>query len=217
METLPASAKGMAAAVACLRQGGIVAYPTESFYGLAADAEDEQAVGKLFRVKGRKADRPVLILLPSAEAVFRYAARVPEVAEKLMAAFWPGGLTLVLEAHPRVCGLLTAGTGKIGVRLASHPVATALASAMGRGITGTSANISDLPACRTAAEVLTQLGKRLDLILDAGPCPGQAPSTVLDVTVQPARVLREGLIDRRQLLPWTGRLAAGTRRDAKNH
>lgn len=216
MEIAPASADGMAAAVACLRQGGVVAYPTESFYGLAVDAENERAIRKLFRVKGRKAERPVLILLPSLEAVFWYAARIPEVAERLMAAFWPGALTLVLEARPRVSGLLTAGTGKIGVRLSSHPVATALAAAMGRGITGTSANLSGRPGCCTAEEVRAQIGKRLDFILDAGSCRGQAPSTVLDVTVNPPLVLREGLIGRLELLPWSGKVAVAPVRDAKN-
>jgi L-threonylcarbamoyladenylate synthase len=185
-----------------LKSGGLVAYPTESFYGLAADADNETAILRLFRVKKREAGEPVLLLIPSVESLKRYAANVPETAKRLMDAFWPGGLTLVLEARKEVSVLLTAGTGKIGIRLSCHPVATALAQATGSAITGTSANISGEPPCNTSRGVALALEKGVDRILDGGETPGRKPSTVLDVTTRPHAVLREGMISRRMLQPY---------------
>ena len=183
-----------------LKSGGLVAYPTESFYGLAADADNETAIMHLFRVKKRGVGEPVLLLIPSLDALKRYATNVPETAKRLMDAFWPGGLTLVLEAQENVSTLLTAGTGKIGIRLSSHPVAMALAKAMGSAITGTSANISGEPPENTTRGVEQALGKRVDRVLDGGETPGQKPSTVLDLTTWPHTVLREGLIETKMLL-----------------
>ncbi len=185
-----------------LKSGGLVAYPTESFYGLAADVENETAITHLFRVKKREAGEPVLLLIPSVESLMRYAENVPETAKRLMDAFWPGGLTLVFKARKDVSTLLTAGTGKIGIRLSSHPVAMALAQAVGSAITGTSANISGESPCNTSRGVEQALGNSVDRILDGGETPGQKPSTVLDVTPWPHRVLREGLIETKVLLPY---------------
>lgn len=185
-----------------LKSGGLVAYPTESFYGLAADAANENAILRLFHVKKRQVREPVLILIPSIESLKRYAVHVPEAAERLMEAFWPGGLTLVFEADKGVSSLLTAGTGKIGVRLSSHPVAMALVRAMERAITGTSANISGEPPCKTPNGVARALGKGVNKILDGGKTPGQNPSTVLDMTTLPHCILREGMISREALSPY---------------
>lgn len=190
------------AAAELLKSGRLVAYPTESFYGLAADAHNETAISHLFRVKKRGPGKPVLLLIPTEESLSRYAARVPETAKLLMNAFWPGGLTFVLEAQKDVSKLLTAGTGRIGIRLSSHPVATALARAMGSAITGTSANISGAPPCNTPREVLSALGKNVDRVLDGGRTPGQKPSTVLDMTRIPCTLLREGIISKRMLRPY---------------
>ncbi len=189
-------------AAGVLKSGGLVAYPTESFYGLAADVANKTAIRHLFYVKRREVGEPVLLLIPAAESLERYAAHVSETAIRLMGAFWPGGLTLVFEAQKEVSTLLTAGTGKIGIRLSSHPVATALAQAMGSAITGTSANISGEPPCNTPAGVLQALGKGVDKILDGGETPGQKPSTVLDMTTYPYAVLREGIIAKEMLLPY---------------
>ena len=123
---------------------------------------------------------------------------------QLIEAFWPGGLTLVFRAGSKISPLLTAGTGKIGVRLSSHAVATALAQSIGVPITGTSANISDEDACRTAEEVSGIFGERLDLILDGGETRGKIGSTVLDVTVHPPRILREGMVSQSQLRKFIG-------------
>jgi len=182
-----------------LLTGGLVAYPTETFYGLAVDARNEEAIKRLFSVKKRPAGRPVLILIASIESLAQYVVSIPPIARRLMASFWPGDLTLVFEAGPLVSPLLTGGTGKIGIRLSSHPVATALARAVKAPITGTSANISGQPACRSAKEVLNCLGNGIDLILDADETAGMIGSTVLDITVQPPRVLREGVVTQQYL------------------
>lgn len=179
-----------------LREGGIVAFPTESFYGLAVDIRREDAIHRLFRVKGRASDQPVLLLLPSLESVECYAAAIPGAARRLMDRFWPGALTLVFEAAGTVSPLLTAGTGTIGLRLSIHPLATHLAGALGIAVTGTSANPSGFaPAC-TAEEAAQSLGPHLDLILDGGRTGGGLGSTVLDVTVDPPRIVRQGQVDR---------------------
>lgn len=182
-----------------LLAGGIVAYPTETFYGLAVDTRNDAAIGRLFAVKKRPATSPVLILIAFVELLDQYVASIPPIARRLMDIFWPGDLTLVFEAGPRVSPMLTAGSGKIGIRLSSHPVATALARAIEAPISGTSANLSGQPPCRLATEVLKGLGNGVDLILDAGETPGKVGSTVLDVTVKPFRVLREGVVTRKRL------------------
>jgi len=189
-------------AAGILKSGGLVAYPTESFYGLAADAANETAIRRLFYLKRREAGEPVLLLIPAVESLEHYAAHVSETAIRLMGAFWPGGLTIVFEAQKEVSTLLTAGTGKIGIRLSSHPVATALAQAMGSAITGTSANISGESPCNTAHGVLCAFGKGVDKILDGGETPGEKPSTILDMATRPYTVLREGIVTREMLLPY---------------
>ena len=186
-------------ATEALLAGGVVAYPTETFYGLAVDIRNHEAIERLFSLKKRPADSPVLILIGSSELLDQYVEGIPPIATRLIDAFWPGDLTLVFKAGPRVSPLLTAGTSKIGVRLSSHPVATALARAIEAPISGTSANISGQPPCRKAQEVLNCLGNGVDLILDAGETAGRIGSTVLDVTVHPLRVLREGVVTRQHL------------------
>lgn len=190
---------GLERACLVLRSGGLVAFPTESFYGLAVDISREDAVHRLFRVKGRSPDQPVLLLLPSLESVEDLAVNIPPAARRLMDRFWPGALTLVFEAAPAVSSHLTAGTGTIGLRLSSHSLATALASTLGTAITGTSANPSGLPPACTVEEVAQSLGPHLDLILDGGRTAGGLGSTVLDVTVDPPHILRQGQVDRDSL------------------
>jgi L-threonylcarbamoyladenylate synthase len=176
-----------------------VACPTESFYGLAVDPVNEAAVRRLFRAKRRAATEPILLLIPSVEALHDLVAHAPPVAWKLVQEFWPGGLTLVFQADPKVSCSLTAGTGTIGLRLSSHPVAAALARAVGGPITGTSANPAGQPACRTAQEVRASLGGSVDLILQSGEAGSRVGSTILDVTADPPRILREGMIAREKL------------------
>lgn len=190
---------GLLKAADLIRAGGMVAYPTESFYGLAVNAADEEAIQRLFAIKKRRSDHPVLILIPSIEVLDQCVASIPEMAHKLIRQFWPGGLTLVFKAGSNLSPLLSAYTGKIGIRLSSHPVATELVKAVGVPITGTSANISGQPACVNAVEVLHSLGEGVDLILDGGATKGAPGSTILDITVTPPKILRQGIVGREQL------------------
>lgn len=185
----------IAAATAILRAGGVLAYPTETLYGLAADADNATAVERLFAIKGRLADNPIALIAGSREEdINRFAASVSAPARRLMQAFWPGPLTLLFPAAADVLPRLTAGTGMIGMRVSSHPVAAALAMALGRPITATSANFSGEKACLTAAQVYESLGKKLDVIIDGGKAWGEQGSTMLDVTVNPPVIIREGAV-----------------------
>jgi L-threonylcarbamoyladenylate synthase len=182
-----------------LLQGGLVACPTESFYCLAVDATNEEAIRRLFALKKRAAEHPILLLIPSVELISEYVIRIPPVAHQLINEFWPGGLTLVFEASERISPLLTAGTDKIGLRLSNHPLATALAQAIGAPVTGTSANISGTPPCCSAKEVLFSFREDIDLIIDGGETAGGIGSTILDMTVDPPQLLRNGIVKPRQL------------------
>ena len=187
----PASLE-MAARV--LQGGGLVAFPTETFYGLGARALDAAAVARVFQAKGRPADKPLLVLVDSLAMVDRVAGEVPVRARRLMERYWPGALTLVLHAHADLPTALTAGTGTIGVRLSGHPVARALVAAVGEPVTAPSANGHGAPSPRTAEEVVAGLGIRVELVLDGGPTPGGPASTVLDLTRRPAVLLRAGAV-----------------------
>jgi L-threonylcarbamoyladenylate synthase len=198
-DTLEELRKGLNKARQILLTGGLVAFPTESFYGLAVNASDENAINRLFKIKKRRDNSPILVLIPSLEYLNRYVADVPEIALRLVERFWPGGLTLLFKAGPEISQLLTAGTGKIGVRISSHPVAAALALAVGSPVTGTSANISGMPGCVSAEEVYASLGSGVDLILDGGRTKGGKGSTILDVTVNPPEILREGMVGREDI------------------
>jgi L-threonylcarbamoyladenylate synthase len=182
-----------------LRRGGLVAFPTETFYGLGAAALDAAAVRRVFEVKGRPSSMPLLVLVDSAARLRHVAIDVPERARTLMDRHWPGALTLVFRAAPQLPAELTAGTGTVGVRVPNHRVARALVSQLGLPVTAPSANPTGGDPPTTADGVLAYFRDVLDLVLDGGPTPGGAPSTVVDVTVDPPRVLRRGAIT---LKPW---------------
>jgi L-threonylcarbamoyladenylate synthase len=196
---LTSSFAGIAKAAQILLQGGIVAFPTETFYGLAADAIHLRALKKIFQAKGREEGKPLLLLIGDRAWVPGLAQRIPPLAEKLMARFWPGPLTLVLEAAPHLPEILTAGTGKVGLRLSSHPVAGALTRAMGRAITGTSANLSGEAGLCLAEDVCRSLGGRIDAVVDGGRTGGGLGSTVLDVSGERPRILRAGAVSSEEL------------------
>ncbi len=181
-------------AVAILHRGGVIAFPTETFYGLGADARNEAAVGTIFDVKGRDFSNPILVVIGDPEHLDAFVRDVPAGARRLMSRLWPGPLTIVFRASAPVSPMLTAGTAQIGVRLTSHPVARELARRLGGPLTATSANRSGAPECSSAADVLSQLGGRIDGVVDGGPTPGGKGSTIVDATVFPVRVLREGVI-----------------------
>jgi L-threonylcarbamoyladenylate synthase len=187
-----AAALGVAATT--LRAGGLVAFPTETFYALGAAALQPAAVRHIFTVKGRPEDKPLLVLVDSVAMVERIAAEVPVTARRLIAEHWPGPLTLVLRAQPHVPDEVTAGSGTVGVRLSAHPLARALVQALGEPVTAPSANPSTLAPPTTAAAVLHYFEGRIDLVLDGGATAGGEPSTVLDVTVDPPRVVRAGVL-----------------------
>ena len=184
--------RAIAAAAAVVEAGGLVAFPTESFYGLGADALDSDAVARVFEVKGRPEHKALLVLVDSIEMAVGLAARVSDGARALMARYWPGPLTLVLEAADRVPAGLTGGGSTIGVRMPGHAVARALVRSAGRPITAPSANPSEGPPALTAAAVRDYFEGRVELILDGGPTVGGAGSTVADCTVWPPRILRQG-------------------------
>ena len=183
----------IAEAAAAIATGGVVGFPTETFYGLAVAALDAAAVRGLFALKGRPESRPILVLVDDPSRIDRFAL-LTDAARRLMARHWPGALTLVLPARPLVPPELTAGTGTIGVRQPAHAVARALAAACRGPITAPSANLTGETPPTTATDVRRVFEGRIDVILDAGPTPGGLPSTVLDVTVDPPRVLREGAV-----------------------
>lgn len=187
-------ASALETAARLLRARALVAFPTETFYGLGANALDEGAVSRVFHAKGRPADKPLLVLVDSVEMVDRVAQDVPAVGRRLMTRYWPGALTLVLRAHADLPAALTAGTGTIGVRLPGHPVARALVSALGAPVTAPSANPHGEASPRTADEVIAGLGDRVDLVLDGGATPGGPASTLLDLTRTPPVVLRAGAV-----------------------
>jgi L-threonylcarbamoyladenylate synthase len=170
----------------------LVSFPTESFYGLGANALDPGALMRVYRVKGRPESKPLLVLVDSVKMAESLAAEIPAAARDLMARHWPGPLTLVLRARQDLPAELTAQTGTIGIRMPGHPVALGLVRAAGVALTAPSANPSGEPPPTTAQEVLEGLQGSIDLILDGGPTAGGLPSTVLDVSVTPPRLIRQG-------------------------
>jgi L-threonylcarbamoyladenylate synthase len=187
------SAAVIADAAAVLEAGGVVAFPTETFYGLGVAALDPAAVRHLFALKGRPESQPILVLVDEPARIERFAV-LTTPARELIVRHWPGALTLVLPARQELPTELTAGTATIGVRQPGHAVARALAAALGGPVTAPSANLTGEAPPTTAAEVLRVFDGRIDLVLDGGRTPGGLPSTVLDLTVDPPRVLRAGAV-----------------------
>lgn len=177
-----------------LGASGLIALPTESFYGLAAAPFDEQALARLWQVKGRSEGKPILVLIGDESQLGPLIRSSPPVARLLMKAFWPGPLTIVFPAAVGLSDAVTAGTGSVGVRFSPWEPLVNLLRLVGP-MTGTSANREGQPPPRTAKEVQDSLGDVLDLIVDAGPTPGGRPSTVIDVR-GPIRIVRDGAIER---------------------
>jgi L-threonylcarbamoyladenylate synthase len=180
-----------------IAHGGIIAYPTETFYGLGADATNEKAIQKIFAIKGRNFKNPISLIIGQTDNIYPLVQDVPQTAQKLMAAFWPGALTIVFLAANNVSPLLTAGSGKIGLRVSSHPGARGIIQRLKRPLTATSANLTGAPECTRASEVAEQIGDKIDAIIDLGNTPGTKGSTIVDVTCTPVAILREGAISRK--------------------
>ncbi|MBN1204427.1 MAG: threonylcarbamoyl-AMP synthase [Myxococcaceae bacterium] len=179
-------------AVEILRRGGVIALPTETVYGLAANAEDELAVRRVFAIKGRPATHPLIVHLAGAEALPEWARHIPEEARRLAAAFWPGPLTLVLPRTPRATDAVTGGQDTVALRVPSHPVALAVLRALGGGLAAPSANRFGRVSPTTAEHVRQDLGAEVDLILDGGPCTVGVESTIVDLSAGPPAILRPG-------------------------
>ncbi|MER2553218.1 MAG: L-threonylcarbamoyladenylate synthase, partial [Thauera sp.] len=190
---LPAAA-AIAEAAALLRAGDLVGMPTETVYGLAADALNPDAVNKIFAAKGRPADHPLIVHLPSVEHLPRWAAAIPKDVIALARAFWPGPLTLILRRTPEVPDEVTGGQDTVGVRVPSHPVALALLRVFDGGLAAPSANRFGRISPTTAAHVYEELGERVALILDGGACEVGIESTILDFSRDVPEILRPGAI-----------------------
>jgi release factor glutamine methyltransferase len=192
---LPASdPAAVALAAGALRRGEVVAFPTDTVYGLGAAVFSQEGVRALYEVKGRPEAKAIPLLLADPVDVATVAAEVPPAAVRLMERFWPGGLTLVLPARPEVPAVVRAGGATVAVRVPGHPVARALIQAVGAPLATTSANRSGAPEALTAGEALRQLGSRLRWLLDGGPSPAGRASTVVDLSVEPPAVRRHGAI-----------------------
>jgi len=186
-----------------LRNGGLVAYPTDTVYGLAALPEDYAAVESLFAAKRRRPDQSTPLLIASPRDLMLVTDDVPQVAQNLIRDFWPGGLTIILRKSPKFPSRAITGD-TVGVRVPAHVVPRELVRLLGSPITGTSANIAGGPEPLTADDVRVQLGDSLDYVIDGGRCAGGTPSTVVDCTVEPPRILRAGAISREELIRAAG-------------
>jgi L-threonylcarbamoyladenylate synthase len=181
-------------AAGVIKQGGVIVFPTRCLYGLGADAMNPGAVERVIEIKQRPQDNPILVLIHSKKQLELLVEKFPPPAAAIMAAFWPGRVTLVFDARETLPDLLTAQTGKIGVRLPGHPVAAAILREVKGPVTGTSANISGRPGYNRLTGMSPQIAGRADLVLDAGTLQGGVGSTVVDVTEEPPRILREGQV-----------------------
>jgi len=177
-----------------IREGKSVIFPTSGLYGLGVDAANKKAVERIFQIKKRASEKPILLLISGSEELAQIVAAIPATAQNLMGRFWPGNLTVLFPARKSVLKELTAGTGKIGVRQAAHPIARAMIKKVGRPITGTSANFSGSPGYGSVDAMPLEFAAAVDWVIDAGPLTGGMESTVVDVTVNPPNVLREGRI-----------------------
>ncbi len=196
---LAATPRAIAKATGILSRGGLVAFPTETVYGLGAVASDSQAVARIFAAKGRPADNPLIVHVASLDMLESIAYEVPDVARRLIEAFWPGPLTLVLRRSSRLPPIVSAGLDTVAVRVPADPVALDLIRCTGQPIAAPSANRSGRPSPTSAQHVLRDLGDAVDLILDGGPTDVGVESTVLDVTGLPPVLLRPGGVSKEEL------------------
>ena len=182
-----------------IRRGGVVGFPTRCLYGLGADALNAEAVTRVFELKQRPAANPILVLIDHISQLEKLVKRIPALATDLIDYYWPGKITLVFEAADKLPVNLTAGSGKIGIRMPGHAVARAMVNAVQAPITGTSANLSGNPGCYRINDLEPQIARGLDLILDAGDLKGGAGSTVVDVSTNRLQILREGEVSAQEL------------------
>ena len=181
-------------AVEILSDGGVISIPTDTLYGISANALDAAAASKVFRVKGREEFSPLPIFVTGAADLFRYGKDIPDSAALLADAFWPGKLTIVIRKSDLIPSVVSGGLDTVGLRVPDHPAPREIVSELGAPITATSANVSGKPALTDAADVVSELGARLDLVIDGGRLAPSMPSTVIDMTAVPPKILREGAV-----------------------
>jgi len=198
-EILPANIESIAVAVQILARGGLVAFPTDTVYGVGAHGFSPEAIERLYIAKERPEEKAIPLLIAKREDLSLVSKEVPEMAWRLIERFWPGGLTLVLPKAPGLPDILCAGGDSVAVRMPDHPIALALIEAVGVPLATTSANISGHPSPVMAEEVQRELEGRIELILDGGRCPGGISSTVLDLTMEPPTILRLGPVSKEEI------------------
>ena len=191
-------------AINILKNGGIVAYPTDTVYGLGACMTDIKAVDRIFQVKGRPKGMALPVLLAGQKQIAEIVTAVTPSAKRLADEFFPGALTIILPKSANVPGIITGGGRTIAFRIPNHPVPLALVNGLGKPIVGTSANLSGQPSALTAAEVRTQIGDKIDMVIDGGKCPGGIESTIVDMSGEKPVIRRQGAISiekLRKILP----------------
>jgi L-threonylcarbamoyladenylate synthase len=184
--------------------GKTIAFPTETFYALGVSAYNEEAIKKVFAIKGRDYTNPLPIIIEDETMLKEVASEIPATATSLMREFWPGGLTLIFKTSKKIPPLLTAHTDTIAVRISSHPLARMLVAGVGCPITATSANPSGQKSCSSATDVAKSIGNAVDLIVDGGKTEGLLPSTIVDLTSTPPKIVREGIISSQRLYTFFG-------------
>jgi L-threonylcarbamoyladenylate synthase len=184
----------IAEAANAILSGRMVVFPTRNLYGLGALASDPNAIDRVYRCKQRSPSKPLSILIPDIVQLGNWVKEIPLMGEKLIQRFWPGKITIIFYANDKVPSNLTAGTGKIGIRLPEHSIALSLAKAVNSGITATSANVSGKPGCSRMIDLDSSIGNTADILLDAGDLQPGIGSTIVDITTSPCRILREGAV-----------------------
>ncbi len=192
--------KTLQSAVATIQNGGVVAFPTETYYGLAVDPTNEKAVEKLFTIKRREKDKPILLLIHELEELNRLTPDIPNIYNTLVHNYWPGPLTLIFKAHKNISSLLTGGTNSVGVRISSHPIAHKFCKLYGQPLTATSANISGRKPAESAEEVHDELGDCVDYIIDGGTLTTGQCSTIVSNEDNSLCLVRPGKIDFQSIL-----------------
>ena len=182
-----------------IKHSGVIVFPTQYLYGLGADALNAEAVNRIFEIKQRSYHKPLPILIPHRKELTKLVQHVSSTAIHLMNCFWPGAITFIFKAKDILPANLLADTDKVGIRMPQHPVAFALSKAAGCPLTATSANVTGELGCSSISDIDPRISDKVDLILDAGPLKGGIGSTVVDVTVDPPKILREGAISAKDI------------------
>jgi len=199
MKTVTIKNDDLSYAVDVLLRGGLVAVPTDTVYGLAANGLDADAVARVYEVKGRPAIKALILLIPDIKAAEMVCAKVPETAKLLAEAFWPGPLTIVLPRSENVPDIVTAGGVTVGVRCPNHPKTLELLRLAGVPVAAPSANISDMPSPKTVEDVLAYFDGMIECVIDGGKCALGVESTIVDLTTEPYRILRHGALPEKEI------------------